>query len=157
MSEPVAWIGRRLTAKVYLDLIPGTAHYSSESVALDRASLIERGYDESEIHPLYVSPPSATRESGWQPIETAPKTGPVENLLLYVPELHGTGGKVIAHWAHGGGEDQPRFGPDWFFWTGYGFSAFPSGHKPTHWMRLPHCPADWRPDPLSLPPERKSP
>lgn len=81
-------------------------------------------------------------ESGWQPIDTAPKTGPVENLLLYVPALHGTGGPVIAHWAEGGGEEQPPFGPAWFFWTGFDFREL--SHKPTHWMRLPHCPADWR-------------
>lgn len=81
----------------------------------------------------------------WQPIETAPKTGMAETILLWVPQLHGTGGPVLAHWAHGGGEEQPRFGPAWFWWSGYDFRELASDHKPTHWMELPRCPADWRP------------
>lgn len=80
----------------------------------------------------------------WRPIATAPKTGPAETILLYVPQLNGTGGPVLAHWAYGGGEDQPRFGPAWFYSSGYGFQELPRGHIPTHWMELPRCPADWR-------------
>ena len=80
--------------------------------------------------------------TGWQDMETVPKDGPVETLLLWVPELHGTGGPVLAHWAYGGGEEQPRFGPAWFWWSGYSFVELVQ--KPSHWMRLPDCPTDWR-------------
>ena len=71
----------------------------------------------------------------WQPIKTAPRDGMPETILLWVPTLHGTGGPVLAHWAHGGGDDQPRFGPAWFFWTGFHFQEL--REKPTHWMPLP--------------------
>lgn len=74
----------------------------------------------------------------WMPIETAPKSGVPKTIILWVPTLHGTGGPVLAHWAFGGGEDQPRFGPAWFFWYGYGFRELPE--KPTHWQPLPESP-----------------
>lgn len=81
----------------------------------------------------------------WQPIETAEKrAGSPETVLLWVPELHGTGGPILAHWAFGGGEDQPAFGPAWFYWSYGGFSQLPENCKPTHWMSLPKSPADWR-------------
>lgn len=47
-NAPVAWLVRRLPNKA----MPGC--YSVESVGLDRAKLIERGFDESEIVPLYI-------------------------------------------------------------------------------------------------------
>lgn len=28
--------------------------------------------------------------------------------------LFADGSSIVAHWAHGGGEDQPPFGPGWF-------------------------------------------
>lgn len=74
----------------------------------------------------------------WRPIETAPKTGPCKDILLFVPGLHGTEGVVVGHWAHGGGEEQPLFGPAWFFWRGHGFAEL--FKRPTHWMPLPSSP-----------------
>lgn len=70
----------------------------------------------------------------WQPMETAPKEGyPIEHVDLLL-----TDGKIVehAHWAYGGGEDQPAFGPAWF--KPYGSGRNPSGYhevygKPTHW------------------------
>jgi hypothetical protein len=69
----------------------------------------------------------------WQPIETAPKDG---------TEILTWGGKFpmqrfyIAHYAEGGGEDQPRFGPGWFYLSSHHFY---SECHPTHWM-LPKPP-----------------
>jgi hypothetical protein len=57
----------------------------------------------------------AAREAAasWRPIETAPKNA--TNVLLRYPAQGWNKPQVIvAHWAHGGGEDQPAFGPGWF-------------------------------------------
>lgn len=70
----------------------------------------------------------------WQIMATAPKTGPVQEVLLYVKRA-GTYGVVIGHWAYGGGEEQPAFGPGWFFWTGWDFSGLKE--EPLAWMALP--------------------
>lgn len=75
----------------------------------------------------------------WQPIDTAPKTGLAETILLWVPSLHGTGGPVLAHWAYGDGDGMmPAFGPSWFWWSGYDFRELQQ--RPTHWMPLPAPP-----------------
>jgi len=71
----------------------------------------------------------------WQPIETAPKDA-TEILLLV--EKDGMKHPIVAHWAHGGGEDQPPFGPAWFRWTGWDFAEVI--HKPTHWAPIPKPP-----------------
>lgn len=81
----------------------------------------------------------------WQPIETAPKTGIPKDILLFVPAESGTGRVVVAHWAHGGGEEQPRFGPAWFFWMGYGFDEL--RNPPSLWMPIP----DPRAEPIEEP------
>lgn len=52
-QQPVAWRARRLSDKKL------NATFSSESVALDKATLTKRGYDESEIQPLFTEPRSA--------------------------------------------------------------------------------------------------
>lgn len=68
-----------------------------------------------------------TENSGWQPIETAPKDG-TEVLLAYPGGLVKSGkwtlfgGAYEDHWADG---KRPRFGSD-----------------PTHWMPLPAPPQD---------------
>lgn len=72
----------------------------------------------------------------WQPIETAPKDS--KTVLLATKDRYGNKHIVTAHWAHGGGEDQPRFGPAWFYWCGEGFAEL--RRKPTHWMPLPEPP-----------------
>lgn len=50
---PIAWIARRLTIK---ELVGSNRRLSanSVSVAVDKDTLLQRGYDESEIHPLDV-------------------------------------------------------------------------------------------------------
>lgn len=68
--------------------------------------------------------------SQWQTIDTAPKDA--SEILLRAPE-----GCVVAHWAYGGGEDQPPFGPAWFYNAGTYFNQVASRYKPTHWMPLP--------------------
>ena len=45
---------------------------------------------------------------------------------------------LVAHYTEGGGEEQPRFGPDWFYWTGYNFSSLEA--KPSHWAPIPSPP-----------------
>jgi hypothetical protein len=53
----------------------------------------------------FVEPPAP---EGWKRMSEAPlKAIDVEVLLR-------DGTTKIAHWAHGGGDDQPRFGPAWF-------------------------------------------
>jgi hypothetical protein len=76
------------------------------------------------------------RMSGWQPIATAPRNA--TDILAAVPNRAGCKGVLIVHFAEGGGEDQPRFGPGWFYWTGYGFAEL--SPPPTHWMPLPPIP-----------------
>lgn len=72
----------------------------------------------------------------WQPIETAPRNA--TEIIVAVPNRARCRGVLIAHYAHGGGEEQPRFGPDWFFWTGYSFMHLTP--PPTHWMPIPKLP-----------------
>lgn len=69
----------------------------------------------------------------WQPIETAPRDA--TEIIARVPNRAGCRGVLIVHFAQGGGEDQPRFGPDWFYWTGYGFQHLDP--PPTEWMPIP--------------------
>jgi hypothetical protein len=48
----------------------------------------------------------------WQSMDTSPKEGyPVQHVQLLMPD-----GSIVpdAHWAYGGGEEQPAFGPAWF-------------------------------------------
>lgn len=52
----------------------------------------------------------------------------------------GCRGVLIVHWAHGGDEDQPRFGPGLFYWTGHNFLE--STEKPKAWRHLPTPPKD---------------
>lgn len=64
---------------------------------------------------------------GWQPMQTAPKNA------TWVWLLFADGKEERAHWAHGGGEDQPIFGPGWFMKGGGGFweiSGTPYAWKP---------------------------
>ena len=62
----------------------------------------------------------ALLSSPWQPIETAPKdaTEIVARVQLRNTMLPQT---LVIHWADGGGDDQPRFGPGWFYWCGSGY------------------------------------
>lgn len=47
----------------------------------------------------------------WQPMDTAPKTGPVVHVEL----LRKDGSTCVAHWAYGDGDGlMPPFGPAWF-------------------------------------------
>lgn len=72
----------------------------------------------------------------WQPIETAPRNA--TDIIAHVPNRAGCKGVLIVHFAQGGGEDQPRFGPGWFYWTGSGFQEL--SPPPTLWMPLPALP-----------------
>jgi hypothetical protein len=46
---------------------------------------------------------------GWRTMRSAPTDGPAVWVEVW------TGHEIVrAHYAHGGGEDQPRFGPAWF-------------------------------------------
>ncbi len=67
-------------------------------------------------------------------METAPKDATVVRLFF------DDGGRSCdAHWAHGGGEDQPPFGPAWFKEVSIDgrHSYFAEIHeKPIGWLRV---------------------
>lgn len=73
------------------------------------------------------------RVSGWRTMDSAPRDA--TEIIALCPNRAGCRGVLIVHFAQGGGEDQPRFGPDWFFWTGYSFMHL--SPPPTHWMPIP--------------------
>jgi hypothetical protein len=84
----------------------------------------------------------ATREAAasWRPMETAPKNA--TNVLLRYPAQGWNKPQVIvAHWAHGGGEDQPAFGPGWFRAVlgnkGEVLMFADAPPKPDAWMPMP--------------------
>lgn len=52
---------------------------------------------------------------GWHPMSDAPLNATDVWLLFR------DGRQEVAHWAHGGGEDQPVFGPAWFKKCGSGY------------------------------------
>jgi hypothetical protein len=69
----------------------------------------------------------------WQPISTAPKTGPVVNVQLLLKD----GRETIGHWAHGDGDGlMPPFGPAWFEQWGPVGSYREVHPEPTHWRPL---------------------
>jgi hypothetical protein len=68
--------------------------------------------------------PSDTRT--WQPIATAPTSGPIRHVLVLLAGGHA----CFAHYAHSDGEGhQPAF-RGWFKRSGNGFCEV----KPTHWL-----------------------
>lgn len=103
-------------------------------------TFMRRNELEGEVEALRARLAEAERahDAYWRPINTAPKTGPATDILLAVPDRAGCRGVLVGHWAYGGGEDQPPFGPAWFFWTGYDFRELRCA--PTHWMPLPEPP-----------------
>lgn len=79
-------------------------------------------------------------QSGWQPMETAPKDG--TEVLLVVERRAGTRwGMLVGHYMPGGHciEDHPPIDSGWYFWQG---SRFDKAAKPTHWMALPVAPEE---------------
>ncbi len=52
--------------------------------------------------------------STWLPMTSAPRDG---REILVLCTRSNTRGCLIVHWAQGGGEDQPRYGPAWFYHT----------------------------------------
>ena len=77
-----------------------------------------------DVHPVE----SAMRDDGWQPIETAPKSG---RDILIGGDFSFAGGVVQAHWGwpHGGKISK------WVDMDG-------DTYNPTHWMHLPAAPLD---------------
>ena len=65
----------------------------------------------------------------------APTTGPIVEILVATTDRAGCNGWLIAHYADGGGEEQPRF-RGWFYWTGYDFDQIDSS-KLIGWLPLP--------------------
>jgi hypothetical protein len=51
-------------------------------------------------------------------------------IQLFFPD----GSSVVAHWAHGGGEDQPPFGPAWFKRSGHSYVEVTQ--SPIGWLPL---------------------
>lgn len=54
--------------------------------------------------------------TGLRPMSDAPLTA--SWVALWYRDKHGNVYPIAAHWADGGGEDQPRF-RGWFKWSGY--------------------------------------
>jgi hypothetical protein len=77
-----------------------------------------------------------------RPMSEAPITGPVKEILVATTDRAGCKGWLIAHYADGGGEDQPRF-RGWFFWTGHDFRQIETGRL-LGWMPLPEIPQNLR-------------
>lgn len=69
-----------------------------------------------------------------RPMSEASTTGRVVEILV-ATDRAGCKGWLIAHYAHGGGEDQPRF-RGWFFWTGFDFRQIES-EALLGWIPLP--------------------
>jgi hypothetical protein len=72
------------------------------------------------------------RRTDWRPIETAPKDG--TEILVFGTRANIPHRMFVAHFTEGGGEEQPHYGPAWFYWNGHRFDEAPSL---THWMPLP--------------------
>lgn len=70
-----------------------------------------------------------------RPMSEAPKTGPIVEILVATTDRAGCKGWLIAHYAYGGGEDQPPF-RGWFFWTGHDFCELDE-RKLLGWLPLP--------------------
>lgn len=70
-----------------------------------------------------------------RPMSEAPTSGPVVEILVATTDRAGCNGWLIAHYANGGGEEQPRF-RGWFFWTGYEFQQIKT-EKLLGWLPLP--------------------
>jgi hypothetical protein len=105
---------------------PRTVYFSADDVARHAAEL------RTHAEQLAASVARAPGD-GWEPINTAPMRGRV----LWVDVWNGE--RVTrAHYACGGGEEQPPFGPAWFesIPCGAGRSFFGVLHpQPTHWRR----------------------
>lgn len=63
-------------------------------------------------------------------LDAAPRDGSWIEIDM---EPAGYGHRMLVHWAHGGGEDQPRFGPGWFYWNGYYYSEVGQDRKIVRW------------------------
>jgi len=70
-----------------------------------------------------------------RPMSEAPTTGPIVEILVATTDRAGCNGWLIAHYAEGGGEEQPRF-QGWFYWTGHGFDQIDDS-KLMGWLPLP--------------------
>lgn len=74
--------------------------------------------------------PDPVPGEGWQPIDSAPTTGPVVDVELW------NGRDVrVGHYAHGDGDGlMPPFGPAWFYGVGNPVSYFQQiSPPPSHW------------------------
>jgi len=76
-----------------------------------------------------------TPDRALRPMSEAPTTGPVKEILVATSNRAGCKGWLIAHYADGGGEEQPPF-RGWFYWTGYGFDQVPT-ESLIGWIPLP--------------------
>lgn len=71
-----------------------------------------------------------------RPMSEAPKTGPVVEIAVAYLDRYGNKRWAVVHWAMGGGDDQPRFGPAWFMWNGWSNSEIDLS-KSLGWIPLP--------------------
>lgn len=69
-------------------------------------------------------------------IDAAKKQANPHSVLLLYKDKNGSTHQQVAHWAYGGGEDQPAFGPDWFYWNGYSYCSL-NCKEILGWMKLP--------------------
>lgn len=83
----------------------------------------------------FITEHASCGASELRPMSEAPTTGPVVEVLVATTDRAGCKGWLIAHYAHGGGEEQPRF-RGWFFWTGHAFVEIEPGTL-LGWLPLP--------------------
>ncbi len=74
------------------------------------------------------------KPSGWRSMESAPKNATWVALLT--EDKRGKRTYYIAHFAEGGGEDQPSFGPGWFYGSG-GSGYYEVYGEPIAWFPVP--------------------
>ena len=80
-------------------------------------------------------PTDPSAEFQLRPMSEAPIAGPVLDILVVMTDRAGCRRWLVVHYAHGGGEDQPRF-RGWFYRAGDGFEQI-SVDKLVGWLPLP--------------------
>lgn len=117
--EPVAhyvyrgpWTSSRQVARTMSDV-----HEDAAFIAASRTLVPALA---SRLLALSAEVAGLREERALRPMSEAPMTGMPREILVATTNRAGCNGWLIAHYADGGGEEQPRF-RGWFFWSGHAF------------------------------------